>query len=112
MRVVADTNVVVSGLLWLGPPRRVLDMAKAGDVHLFTSGELLEELRDVLSRRKFARRLRLAKVSVDELIVGYAALARVVRPMDLPATVQSAPHFFKPRIVDPVEEYVAAIHLT
>jgi hypothetical protein len=25
MRVVADTNVVVSGLLWQGPSRRVLD---------------------------------------------------------------------------------------
>jgi uncharacterized protein len=91
MRVVADTNVVVSGLLWQGPSRHVLDMARAGGIFLFTSGEMLEELRDVLQRRKFARRLRLAEVSVDELIVGYAALARVVRPMEIEPMVTDDP---------------------
>lgn len=30
MRVAPDTNVVVSGLLWQGPPRQILDAARAG----------------------------------------------------------------------------------
>ncbi len=53
MRVVADTNVVVSGLLWYGPSRRILDLARAGTLELFTSAELLGELRDVLGRPNF-----------------------------------------------------------
>lgn len=62
MRVVADTNVVVSGLLWHGPSRRILDLARAGTFELFTSTELLSELRDVLERPKFASRLSRADV--------------------------------------------------
>ncbi|MGB9179188.1 MAG: putative toxin-antitoxin system toxin component, PIN family [Pyrinomonadaceae bacterium] len=62
MRVVADTNIVVSGLLWRGNPRRVMDAARDGIIELFTSVPLLEELEDVLSREKFAARLRAADV--------------------------------------------------
>jgi putative PIN family toxin of toxin-antitoxin system len=51
MRVVADTNIAVSGLLWRGNPRRVLDAARDSIIELFTSTNLLEELEDVLGRR-------------------------------------------------------------
>ena len=47
MRVVADTNVVVSGLLWHGPARQLLNAARQGTVELFTSGALLAELEEV-----------------------------------------------------------------
>ena len=47
MRVVADTNIVVSGLLWRGSPRRVLDAARDSVIELFTSAELLAELEGV-----------------------------------------------------------------
>jgi len=78
MRVVADTNVVVSGLLWRGNPRQILDAAREGKMDLFTSFVLLEELEDVLTREKFAARLQAAKVTAHELILGYAALAAVI----------------------------------
>jgi len=54
MQVVADTNIVISGLLWRGNPRQILDAARDGIIGLFTSFMLLEELEDVLSREKFA----------------------------------------------------------
>jgi putative PIN family toxin of toxin-antitoxin system len=91
MRAVADTNVVVSGLLWQGPPRRVLDLARAGTLELFTSPALLVELEDVLGRRKFARRLQAAGVDPRDLVLGYAALARVVVPTEKPAAVPEDP---------------------
>lgn len=78
MRVVADTNIVVSGLLWRGNPRRPLDAARDGIIELFTSPPLLEELEDVLSRKKFATRREAANVTVSELVLGYAALATVI----------------------------------
>ena len=53
MRGVADTNIVISGLLWHGPPRDVLDAARAGDLSLSTTGVLLAELQDVLVRPTF-----------------------------------------------------------
>lgn len=63
MRVVADTNTVVSGLLWHGAPRQVLDVARAGTLELYTSALLLAELADVLQGPKFAQRLTLVDVT-------------------------------------------------
>jgi uncharacterized protein len=83
MRAVADTNIVVSGLLWHGRPRRVLDQARAERVELFTSPALLAELLDVLSRPKLSRRLAAAGLSAHELTSGYAALARIVVPVPI-----------------------------
>ena len=80
MRVVADTSTVVSGLMWRGKPRQVLDAARTRTISLFTSTTLLAELEDVLNRDKFARRLALIGHSPRDLLVGYAALATIVTP--------------------------------
>ena len=91
MRVVADTNSVVSGALWRGTPRQVLDSARAGRIRLFTSAVLLAELEDVLHRAKFARRLVDAGVTARSLVLGYAALATVVEPTATPQVIASDP---------------------
>ena len=57
---------MVSGVLWQGPPRQVLDAARAGKITLFTTPFLLAELQDVLSRPKFARRLAQAGFGPSE----------------------------------------------
>lgn len=84
MRVVADTNTIISGLLWRGLPRLVLDAARDCIIELFTSIALLEELENVLSREKFATRLEAAKVTAHGLVLGYAALATIgeVEPIE------------------------------
>lgn len=53
MRVVLDTNVLVSALISsAGPPGQLLSAVKRGDLALVTSGYQLEELREVLGREK------------------------------------------------------------
>ena len=91
MRVVADTNIVVSGLLWRGNPRRVLDSARDGIVDLFTSQDLLEELEDVLTRQTFVARLLEANVSTHELVSGYRALASVIEAKAIEPVVIADP---------------------
>jgi len=48
MRVVLDTNVLISGLFWRGAPRAVLDAAASGRFQAVTSPSLLAELEEVL----------------------------------------------------------------
>ena len=91
MRAVADTNVVVSGLLWRGPARQLLEAARAGKVELFTSGALLAELAEVLQREKFLDRLASAQVHPHDLMIGYAALAAVVQPAPIAPVVLRDP---------------------
>lgn len=48
MRVVLDTNVLISGLLWRGAPYECLLAAEAGLYELILAQEILEELRGKL----------------------------------------------------------------
>src|SRR5262245_50855991 len=91
MRVVADTNIVVSGLMWRGNSRRILDAARAGDLQLLTTIPLLAELEDVLGREKFATRLASAAVTPHELVLGYAALASIIDPAEIEPVVLADP---------------------
>lgn len=91
MRVVADTNTVVSGLLWHGAPRQVLDAARDDVIELFTSTILLAELDDVLHRKKFAQRLALVNVTPRELVFGYASLATITEPAAVSPVVLADP---------------------
>jgi len=52
VRAVADTNTVVSALLWTGAPRALLIAARAGKLSLYTSAALLDELSEVLTRAR------------------------------------------------------------
>lgn len=87
LRAVADTNVVVSGLLWRGAERKLLDAARAGQFSLYTSAALLAELAEVLPRAKFAKRVAAARMSVERLVRRYARLARSIIPADIKPTV-------------------------
>ena len=87
MRLVLDTNVVVSGLFWGGPPRRLLDLARDGRVVLFSSGVLLDELAGVLERDKFAGFLASREITATFLMQRYGMLTKVVRPARVDRTV-------------------------
>lgn len=86
MRLVFDTNVVASALLWQGPPRSLLLAARGGRVAAFTSTPMLAELTDILGRRKFDRKIAASGLGIDRLVDSYAELASVVRPASLTGT--------------------------
>jgi|SRR5580704_3731462 putative PIN family toxin of toxin-antitoxin system len=52
MRIVVDTNVIVSALVFGGLPRRVFEAVEGGDCELYYSAEIEKETRRVL-RDKF-----------------------------------------------------------
>ena len=84
MRLVLDTNVVASALLWGGAPRLLLQAAREQRIELFTSTPLLAELTDILGRRKFMGKLAASPLSIDQLIDSYSDLATLVRPIPIP----------------------------
>lgn len=56
MRIVLDTNVLVSGMINpSGDPGRIVDLLRSGSVELVVDDRILEEYADVLHREKFAR---------------------------------------------------------
>jgi putative PIN family toxin of toxin-antitoxin system len=83
LRLVLDTNVVVSGLLWNGPPRRLLQAAIDGEVDLFTSAVLLDELAHTLGYTKFTKRVESFGTSIAALAAQYTALVNPVAPASM-----------------------------
>lgn len=53
--VVLDTNTLVSGFGWSGPPSMIVDAVLAGELLLVSSPPLLSELERVLAYPKLAR---------------------------------------------------------
>lgn len=68
IRVVYDTNIVVSGLLNPeGVPALLLNLATEGFVKLVVSEEILKEYEEVLMRPKFGLSQRLVKRFLQRL---------------------------------------------
>lgn len=56
MRLVLDTNVLVSGMLTVdNPPGRIVDLLRAGKIQLQVDERIISEYEGVLSRPKFHR---------------------------------------------------------
>jgi len=76
LRVTADTNILVSGLVYRrGKPYDLLRMALDGTINLTVSQHILDEMADVLARKFYATPEEIAEAT---LIVRDAA--RVVTP--------------------------------
>lgn len=91
LRVVLDTNVVVSGMLWGGAPREILKLASAHTIQAVVSEAMLDELSDVLHREKFVRRLQLIEKTAEQVISDYTAFTEIVEVQPLTQVVSSDP---------------------
>lgn len=87
MRLVLDTNIVVSALIWGSTPYKLLQAATDGGVELFSSPMLLAELNRVLAREHLSSRLAKQASSAEQAIGFYGELAISVSPLVTPRAV-------------------------
>jgi uncharacterized protein len=91
MRVVLDTNILISAFGWGGVPGRVLLSALSGQVELCTSPHLSLELMHVLSYSAVAQAVARRGLSATDLHRRYLASALWFEPAPLPAQVSRDP---------------------
>ncbi len=91
MRLVADTNVVVSGLLWLGKPGQILEAAANGKLTIYNSPALVAELSATLALPKLAQRVDRSGLTREELLARYLNIAILVQPEEVPRIVANDP---------------------
>ena len=73
-RVVLDTNVLISAVIRKGKPRHLLEKAiKDNKYVLVTSRDIVDELRDVLSRPKF----QMSREEIDQISVALVSSSDV-----------------------------------
>jgi len=97
MRIVLDTNIWISGLLWRGLPWKLLRLAETGQVEICMAPSMLEELERVLTYERLQPRLRQLGLSPEELA---AYVMDVVMLFELPPLSQDVPLV----IVDPDDD--------
>ena len=91
MRIVLDTNLLVSGVVFGGAPRRLINAAQAARFTLCTSEALLTELVRVLRREKFALRLSQAGLTPEGIVDDLRSMAHVALPTHTPRVVLTDP---------------------
>lgn len=92
MRLVLDTNVVFSALLWRGTPYRLLEAIKRkSGIQLYSSAVLLEELEEVLTRPPASKRLGAIDKNARAVLADYAAAIELVSPAHTPRVVLNDP---------------------
>lgn len=79
MRIVLDTNILTSALVFGGPPEQVVELGRGGLVELFASPFILEELTKVLEGKKFLWEPRRIVEAVIELKSFMTVLEPAVR---------------------------------
>lgn len=97
MRVVLDTNILISALISpSAPPRQICDAWRAGRVTLLCCSEQLEEVREVI--RRVAVRLRIRPFEAGRMVNELRALTQWVGM--LPVVRRST---------DPKDDYLLAL---
>jgi putative PIN family toxin of toxin-antitoxin system len=75
-RIVLDTNVLISAIVFGGRPREVLDKLISGTFAMAISAEMLAEFQGVLEGKKFRYPSAIVRTIVNELL----AVSELVRP--------------------------------
>jgi len=84
MRILLDTNIWISGLLWGGNPRKIIQLAENETINLYTSLSLFEELEQTLNYPKLQLRLQKLGITVDYLLSEVRRINQFCQPLPLP----------------------------
>ena len=88
IRIVLDTNVLISALLFGGIPRKILELVLVEKLQLLCSSEILKETEGVLSRPKFKLKKAIVKSFVNEI----ADLSEIIEPIKRFKVVKEDPN--------------------
>lgn len=92
MRVVVDTNVVISGLLWGGPPNQIMKWARDGRFEILTCEKTADEFKRVLQYKRFSQRLAELDVTPQEVFAYFLNIVYFVADLDkLPEVILEDP---------------------
>jgi uncharacterized protein len=87
VRLVLDTNIIVSAVVFGGKPREVLDLCIKGRHLLVTCAAIIAETESVLTRPKFGFPTEAVRMITAELL----QIAELAEPKRIPSVIPSDP---------------------
>lgn len=83
MRVVIDTNVLISAIFWAGKPKLLLNSVRRGEITFLTSETLLAELKEVLTSKD--KPFRISTGEADKIMNHLKDIAELVNTLNIVA---------------------------
>lgn len=80
MKVVVDTNILISAVFWIGKSHLLVDLIEDGNIKLYLSKEIIDEFKEILLRDKFQLRLRDMKSNVEDTLQKILGISEIVEP--------------------------------
>ena len=78
LKVVADTNTIISGLLWKGNESKLLQEAEEENIRLFISKEILEEIEQVINYDQLQKYIAESELTKEQLLEKVNSLCHIV----------------------------------
>jgi len=78
VRIVIDTNVLISAIFWTGKPKQLLNHVRRQKITFVTSNQLLDELREILIRQD--KPFHLSGNEADQVVEAMRGFAEIVEP--------------------------------
>lgn len=86
LKVVFDTNIYISALIFGGNPRNCLELARHGEAELFTSGVILLEI-----SQKLKNKFKWKDQEVFDVIEGLSKFIKKVTPREKLSVIKADP---------------------
>ena len=80
MKVVVDTNVLVSAAFWDGDSNKIIEKAEKKEIELVTSREILEEFSNVLSYKDIQEKIRDKHLEMKRTVEKIASISTIIKP--------------------------------
>lgn len=90
MKVVLDTNVIISALLWSGRTRKLLELIQNQKIIVYTCFDQITELKDVLARPKF-RRIKNVNLTPEAIAAIFLEFATTIPQIPIIGIIQEDP---------------------
>ena len=77
VRVVVDTNILISSIFWSGNPYSIIQKGIEQEILIFTSEDILQELKNVLERD-----FEVSSTEIEDIISGFTLFLHRVEPTE------------------------------
>ena len=73
-KIVIDTNIYISAIFWGGKPREIVDLGRSGQISIFTSSEIEEEI-----VRKLKTKFGLSDEETTQILLDFSTFTTPVK---------------------------------
>ena len=82
-KIVIDTNIYISAISWGGKPRAIVDLGRSGEVLIFTSSEIEDEI-----EKKLKTKFGLSDEESEQILIDFSTFTMKIHSRSLGSTCE------------------------